>query len=166
MSAMGPGTNGYKALTLNGAMNGFGGESPFNTRAVHATEMPAANGITTARSLAKMYAATVGEVDGVRLFDDATVKAATAEQVNGPDACLVADSRFGCGYMFAKDIDVERLARHIFNTRIARLERWAVDSIDWEQYRDSSRLGLEITLAAVLAEPHASLAMQRSGLLT
>ena len=74
-------------------------ESPFNTRAVHATEMPAANGITTARSLAKMYAATVGEVDGVRLFDDATVKAATAEQVNGPDACLVADSRFGCGYM-------------------------------------------------------------------
>ncbi len=68
--------------------------------------------------------------------------------------------------MFAADIDVERLARHIFNTRIARLERWAVDSIDWEQYRDSSRLGLEITLAAVLAEPHASLAMQRSGLLT
>ncbi|HEY5421881.1 MAG TPA: TetR/AcrR family transcriptional regulator [Ilumatobacteraceae bacterium] len=68
--------------------------------------------------------------------------------------------------MFAKDIDVERLARHIFNTRIARLERWAVDSIDWDQYRDSSRLGLEITLAAVLAEPHATLAMQRSGLLT
>ncbi len=68
--------------------------------------------------------------------------------------------------MFAADIDVARLARHIFNTRIARLERWAVDSIDWEQYRDSSRLGLEITLAAVLTEPHASFAMQRSGLLT
>ena len=85
MSVMGPGTNGFKALTMNGALNGFGGESPFNSRAVHATEMPAANGITTARSLARMYAATVSEVDGVRLIDDATVKAASAEQVNGPD---------------------------------------------------------------------------------
>ncbi len=99
LSVMGPGTNGFKALTLNGAMNGLGGESPFNTRGVHATEMPAANGITTARSLARMYAAAVGEVDGVRLIDDATVKLATAERVNGPDACLVAESQFGCGFM-------------------------------------------------------------------
>ena len=58
------------------------------------------------------------------------------------------------------------MQRDYWATRIARLERWAVDSIDWDQYRDSSRLGLEITLAAVLAEPHATLAMQRSGLLT
>ena len=99
MSVMGPGTNGFKALTMNGALNGFGGESPFNLRAVHATEMPAANGITTARSLARMYAATVSEVDGVRLIDDVTMKAASAEQVNGPDECLVADTQFGCGFM-------------------------------------------------------------------
>ena len=46
-----------------------------------------------------MYAATVGDVDGVRLIDDTTVKAATAERSNGPDACLVADSQFGCGFM-------------------------------------------------------------------
>lgn len=99
MSVMGPGTNGFKALTLSGAMMGFGPDTPFNTRAVHATEMPAANGITNARSLARMYAATVGDVDGVRLIGDATVKAATAERSNGPDACLVADSQFGCGFM-------------------------------------------------------------------
>jgi AcrR family transcriptional regulator len=67
--------------------------------------------------------------------------------------------------MFIGDLDVERLARHIFYTRIARLERWAVGSIDWEQYRESSGLGLEITLAAVLAEPYASDALRRSGLL-
>ena len=99
LAVMGPESNGFKALTLNGAMMGFGADSPFNTRAVHATEMPAANGITTARSLARMYAATVGDVDGVRLIDDVTVKAATAERSNGPDACLVADSQFGCGFM-------------------------------------------------------------------
>ena len=99
MAVMGPGSNGFKALTLNGAMMGFGPDTPFNSRAVHATEMPAANGITNARSLARMYAATVGEVDGVRLIDDVTVKAATAERSNGPDACLVAVSQFGCGFM-------------------------------------------------------------------
>ncbi len=99
LAVMGPGTNGFKALTMNGALNGFGDDTPFNTRAVHGTEMPAANGITTARSLARMYAATVGEVDGVRLIDDATVGLATAERSNGPDACLVADSQFGCGFM-------------------------------------------------------------------
>lgn len=99
MAVMGPESNGFKALTLNGAVDGLGGDTPFNTRAVHATEMPAANGITTARSLARMYAATVGDVDGVRLIDDSTVKLATTERVNGPDAVLVAPSQFGCGFM-------------------------------------------------------------------
>ena len=68
MQIMGPGTMGFKALTMNGSLMALGaGENPFNTRAVHATEMPAANGITNAASLARLYAATVGEVDGIRL---------------------------------------------------------------------------------------------------
>lgn len=95
---MGPGTMAFKALTVNGAMAG-GGENAFNSRAVHGTEMPAANGITTARSLARMYAATVGSVDGIRLIDDDTVVAASAEAVNGPDAVLVFPSQFGMGFM-------------------------------------------------------------------
>lgn len=95
---MGPGTLAFKALTANGAMAGGGGDA-FNSRAVHATEMPAANGITTARSLARMYAATVGDVDGIRLIDDATVATASAEAVNGPDAVLVFPSQFGMGFM-------------------------------------------------------------------
>ena len=95
---MGPGTLAFKALTANGAMAG-GGDDAFNSRAVHATEMPAANGITTARSLARMYAATVGEVDGIRLIDDATAAMASAEAVNGPDAVLVFPSQFGMGFM-------------------------------------------------------------------
>jgi CubicO group peptidase (beta-lactamase class C family) len=98
MKIVGPGTMGFNALSMSGVMLS-GPADPFNTRAVHATEMPAANGITTARSLAKMYAATVGEVDGVRLIDEATVAAARAEAVKGPDACLVVETRFGMGFM-------------------------------------------------------------------
>jgi len=100
MQIMGPGTNGFKALTMNGALIALDpGRNHFNTREVHATEMPAANGITNAGSLARMYAATVSEVDGVRLIGPDTVEAARAEAVNGPDACLVAPSRFGMGFM-------------------------------------------------------------------
>jgi CubicO group peptidase (beta-lactamase class C family) len=94
----GPGTMGFKALFMNGVMMS-GPADPFNSREVHATEMPAANGIATARSVARMYAATVGEVDGVRLIGDDTVAAARAEASHGPDSCLVLTSRFGMGFM-------------------------------------------------------------------
>ncbi len=98
MQIAGPGTMGFNALFMSGVMLA-GPADAFNSRAVHATEMPAANGITTARSLARMYAATVGAVDGTRLIDDATVGVVRAEAVNGPDACLVVPSRFGMGFM-------------------------------------------------------------------
>lgn len=105
MQVMGPGTTGFKALTMNGALMAFGGgQNPFNTRAVHATEMPAANGITNASSLAKMYAATVGDVDGVRLVTDETMRAMSTEAVNGPDRSLVADTRFGMGFMLENEL--------------------------------------------------------------
>lgn len=70
----------------------------FNRREVHAGELPGANGIATARSLAKLYAATVGEVDGRRLLSEATVAAATEERSNGPDEVLVRPTRFGSGF--------------------------------------------------------------------
>ena len=70
----------------------------YNSREVHAAEIPAANGVTTARSLARMYAATVGEVDGVRILDADTVADATTEQSNGPDKVLMIPTRFGSGF--------------------------------------------------------------------
>lgn len=70
----------------------------FNSRAVHAGELPAANAIGTARALAKLYAATIGEIDGIRLLDPATVKDATEEQASGPDQVLLQDTRFGSGF--------------------------------------------------------------------
>jgi CubicO group peptidase (beta-lactamase class C family) len=71
----------------------------FNSRAVHAGELPAANAIATARSLAKLYAATVGEVDGRRILSDDTVASATAVCCEGPDDVLIVDTRFGSGFM-------------------------------------------------------------------
>lgn len=75
------------------------GPLDMNTRAFHAAEMPAANGITDARSLARMYASLVGDgVDGVRLFNDETVAKASAEQSSGRDEVLQIQNRFALGF--------------------------------------------------------------------
>ena len=70
----------------------------WNAPEVHAAEIPAGNGIGTARSLARMYAGLIGEVDGVRLLTPETVANATVEQSNGPDRVLMVPTRFGLGY--------------------------------------------------------------------
>ncbi|TWP51744.1 beta-lactamase family protein [Lentzea tibetensis] len=54
----------------------------WTTRAWRAAEFPAANMLSDARSLARMYAATVSTVDGVRLLNPATVKRMTAVQTD------------------------------------------------------------------------------------
>ena len=75
-----------------------------NTRAFRAAEIPAGNGVTDARSLARLYASLVGDgVDGVRLLSDETVARASAEQVNGRDEVLRLQTRFGMGF----SLDVE-----------------------------------------------------------
>jgi CubicO group peptidase (beta-lactamase class C family) len=71
----------------------------FNSPAMHAAEIPAANGIGTARGLARMYASFVGEVDGIRVLNDDTVARATVEQSAGKDAILIKDTRFALGFM-------------------------------------------------------------------
>jgi CubicO group peptidase (beta-lactamase class C family) len=74
----------------------------FNSREVHAAEIPAANGITTARSVAKMYAALIGEVDGVRLFTPETVEAVRTRQTDGSaDRVLFFPTEFGLGFMLS-----------------------------------------------------------------
>lgn len=54
----------------------------FTTRAWRAAEFPAANMLADARSLARMYAATVSCVDGVRLLDPSTVERMTVVQTD------------------------------------------------------------------------------------
>ena len=80
----------------------FAAISPFpdqNDPAYRAAALPATNGIATADALARFYAALIGEVGGVRLFDPATVELARAEESSGPDRVLVVNTRFGLGYM-------------------------------------------------------------------
>jgi CubicO group peptidase (beta-lactamase class C family) len=72
----------------------------WNSRAVRAAEIPAANGVGDARSLARMYAACVGEVDGVRLLSTEQVKRATTQLTKGPNKVLMdMDVQFGLGFM-------------------------------------------------------------------
>ncbi|MEJ3746310.1 serine hydrolase domain-containing protein [Actinomycetes bacterium KLBMP 9797] len=63
-----------------------------------AAEIPAVNGVCTARSLARFYAGLIGAVDGVRLLDPATLAAATAEQASGVDRVLGVPTRPALGF--------------------------------------------------------------------
>ncbi|MFE7130306.1 serine hydrolase domain-containing protein [Streptomyces sp. NPDC057638] len=81
----------------------FGAVHPLpdeNDPAYRAAELPASGGVSTARALARFYAATLGEVDGgPRLFAPATLTLARTEESAGPDRVLVVPTRFGLGYM-------------------------------------------------------------------
>ncbi|MEV3990355.1 serine hydrolase domain-containing protein [Streptomyces sp. NPDC049837] len=80
----------------------FGAISPApdeNDPAYRAAELPASAGVSTARALARFYAATLGPVDGHRLFAPATLAMARTEESAGPDQVLVVSTRFGLGYM-------------------------------------------------------------------
>jgi CubicO group peptidase (beta-lactamase class C family) len=71
----------------------------WNAASTHRAEVPAANGICTARALAQMYAATIGDAGGARLLAPETVKAATETQSEGRDRILLFPTRFGLGFM-------------------------------------------------------------------
>jgi CubicO group peptidase (beta-lactamase class C family) len=75
----------------------------FNDPEAQAAEIPSSNGICTADGLARLYAALIGEVDGVRILDAATLADAIAEQAFGPDRVLLVPSRFGSGFMLPTD---------------------------------------------------------------
>lgn len=53
-----------------------------NLREVLAAEIPSGNGVSDARSLARMYAALIGEVDGVRLLRRETMERARAPRTD------------------------------------------------------------------------------------
>jgi CubicO group peptidase (beta-lactamase class C family) len=75
-----PGSVQMRAGELGGALDNT--TDYFTTRAWRAAEFPAANMLSDARSLARMYAATVSRVDGVRLLNPATVRRATVVQTD------------------------------------------------------------------------------------
>ena len=62
--------------------------------------VPAANGLFTARALARMYAAVAegGALDGVRLFSRATLRSASEVQLRRPDRVLLIPMHWRLGY--------------------------------------------------------------------
>jgi len=94
---MGPESLIARALTAPGGA--FGGEEIWNDPTLWRAELGAANGIGNAKSLAKMYAAMIGPVEGVRLLSDEALTRAAEPQVSGPDAVLSFDLPFTLGFM-------------------------------------------------------------------
>jgi len=94
---MGPDTLTGRVTT--GPSNRFHYDDMWNRRALRAAELPSSNGIGTARALARLYAACVGEVDGLRVLRPETVAAACVPQSDGADAVLIFPTRFGTGFM-------------------------------------------------------------------
>ena len=79
---------------------------PAALRAYLGIEVPGANGVCNARSLARMGAALLDTVDGVRLLSPAMLAAATTSQTDGLPALIESgtagpDLRFGLGFQLA-----------------------------------------------------------------
>jgi CubicO group peptidase (beta-lactamase class C family) len=77
----------------------FSYDDMWNRRELHACELPSSNGIGNVRSVARLYASLLGEIDGVRTLSAETVAAASACQVRGPDQVIMVDTAFGLGFM-------------------------------------------------------------------
>lgn len=77
----------------------FGSDEAWEDPRVLTAEIPAANGVTNARSLATLYAACVGPVNGQRVLESETLRAAMEPQTSGADQVLMFPSVFGLGFM-------------------------------------------------------------------
>ncbi len=75
-------------------------EVEFNGEAFRASSIPAANGMFTARSLARLYACLAGggELDGTRLLSAETVRQAATEQNRGMGKVIPISMRWRLGY--------------------------------------------------------------------
>lgn len=102
-------TSRHARATLTTLSDMSGGLAFLNSREGHAAQIPAANMIGTAASLARMYAATIGEVDGVRLLKPTTVTRATRFEIEGLKAPgdfakipMASPHRYALGYQLTR----------------------------------------------------------------
>lgn len=69
----------------------------YNSPELRALGVPSSSGVASARSLARLLAAVLGDVDGVGLLDGQGRSAMTAEQSRGTDRMLGFPTAFGTG---------------------------------------------------------------------
>ena len=76
-----------------------------NSREWRGAEIPAANGHTNARAVARIYGALAqgGKLDGADILSQAAIEGALVEQSNGWDAVLARPTRFGLGFMLSSE---------------------------------------------------------------
>lgn len=85
--------------TLAAPGGAFEDDRIWNEPRVRAAQIPAANGVTNAASLARFYAALVSDVDGTRLLDPEVLDRAIAPQVSGASLVPLLDIPFSLGFM-------------------------------------------------------------------
>jgi len=78
-----------------------------NSRAWRGAEIPAANGHSNARALARLYGALArgGEIDGVRVLSCEAIARCHTEESFGKDEVLLITTRFTTGFMLTKPDD-------------------------------------------------------------
>jgi CubicO group peptidase (beta-lactamase class C family) len=92
------GADSLTARVMSGPSGLFGYNEMWNRPEVLQAQMPSSNGVGDARSLARLYAAVAGEVDGVRLLGREQLARACEQQVRGSDAVIFHETCFGLGY--------------------------------------------------------------------
>ena len=107
-----------RSVTMGGAFafpaqDGF---VTFNDPRIQEAEIPAANGISTARSLAALYAQCVSDMDMPRLLRPASIEDATTVLSAGPPLSGLADdgARWGTGFQLASPPTQPMLGRASF----------------------------------------------------
>lgn len=73
-----------------------------------------AGGTVTARGVARMYAALLGPVDGVRLISPERLREVTAVAAEGPDQVFGMPTAWGLGYSLGQFMDNGPQTRHVF----------------------------------------------------
>jgi CubicO group peptidase (beta-lactamase class C family) len=93
-----------RAYTTNGELL-VPDSDTWNRRDVHAAEIPAANGITNARSLGHLYAACVGPVDGLRVLEDPELREVTRLESAGLDLVYRLPYTYSSGFYLAMPLN-------------------------------------------------------------
>jgi CubicO group peptidase (beta-lactamase class C family) len=73
-----------------------------------------AGGTVTARAVARMYAALLGEVDGVRLISQERLRDVSAVAMSGPDEIFGFPTSWGLGYSIGQFMSNAHETQHVF----------------------------------------------------